>query len=219
MVYDFHTHTLLSDGDLLPIELIRRAIVAGYEAIAITDHVSASNVERVVSETVRDCEIAEREWGITAIPGVEITHVPPNSIEEVVKLAKRAGAEIVVVHGETIVEPVERGTNMAALGCSIDVLAHPGLLSLEEATLAKDNEVFLEVTAKAGHSLTNGHVVAVGRKAGARFLINSDAHAPSDLLNGEKAKRIALGAGLTKEESAVVLEKNPEILLKRLGRL
>ncbi len=42
MLYDFHTHTTLSDGVLLPMELIRRAIVNGYSALGISDHTSAS---------------------------------------------------------------------------------------------------------------------------------------------------------------------------------
>ncbi|HLE81453.1 MAG TPA: PHP domain-containing protein, partial [Dehalococcoidia bacterium] len=32
-MYDFHTHTFLSDGVLSPIELIRRAHVKGYRVI------------------------------------------------------------------------------------------------------------------------------------------------------------------------------------------
>ena len=41
--YDLHTHTILSDGEMLPIELIRRMAVLGYTTVAITDHVDASN--------------------------------------------------------------------------------------------------------------------------------------------------------------------------------
>ena len=48
MLYDFHTHTFLSDGVLLPIELIRRAAVAGYTAVAVTDHASAGNLSHVL---------------------------------------------------------------------------------------------------------------------------------------------------------------------------
>ena len=29
-MYDLHTHTILSDGEMLPIELIRRMAVMGY---------------------------------------------------------------------------------------------------------------------------------------------------------------------------------------------
>ncbi len=49
-MYDFHTHTFLSDGVLSPIELIRRALVQGYKAMAVTDHVGLGNVEYVVRD-------------------------------------------------------------------------------------------------------------------------------------------------------------------------
>ncbi len=75
-MYDFHTHTFLSDGVLSPIELIRRAHVQGYRVIAITDHVGFGNIEYVVKTLVKDCRKASKRWDILAIPGVEITHVP-----------------------------------------------------------------------------------------------------------------------------------------------
>ena len=85
--------------------------------------------------------------------------------------AKQLGAWIVVVHGETIVEPVEKGTNLAALNSpDVDILAHPGMLSPEEARLAAANHIFLEISARKGHSLTNGHVAKLGLKAGAKML-------------------------------------------------
>jgi len=80
MVYDFHTHTFLSDGKLSPVELIRRAVVNGYQAIAVTDHVGPGNMERVIKELIRECRIAEEYWPIKAIPGVELTHIPVGSI-------------------------------------------------------------------------------------------------------------------------------------------
>ena len=46
---DMHTHTIFSDGELIPSELVRRAVVHGYRAIGITDHVDFSNVEHVLS--------------------------------------------------------------------------------------------------------------------------------------------------------------------------
>ena len=59
-MYDFHTHTFLSDGVLSPIELIRRALVRGYKAIAVTDHVGLGNVEYVLKILVIDCEQATK---------------------------------------------------------------------------------------------------------------------------------------------------------------
>ena len=45
---DLHTHSLFSDGVLLPAELVRRAEHRGYRVIAITDHVDQSNLDFVV---------------------------------------------------------------------------------------------------------------------------------------------------------------------------
>ena len=43
--------------------------------------------------------------------------------------ARALGAQIVLVHGETIVEPVPPGTNHQAIEAGVDILAHPGLIS------------------------------------------------------------------------------------------
>jgi histidinol phosphatase-like PHP family hydrolase len=218
MVHDFHTHTFLSDGVLLPIELIRRAIVAGYQSIGITDHASASTMEFVIAAVRRDCELAQRYWGFRAVPGVELTHVPAAAVGHLAREARRAGAKLVIVHGETPVEPVEPGTNLAALRSpDVDLLAHPGYLTDEEAALAAANGIFLEITAKPGHSLANGHVAAVARKAGAAMLVNSDGHTPTDLLTAEQARRVAVGAGLSPEEAEAVLRDRPLALLERIS--
>ena len=217
-MYDFHTHTFLSDGVLSPIELIRRALVAGYRAIGVTDHVGVGNLEYVVKTLVTDCAEATKRWEILAIPGVEITHVPKEDIDMVARTAKGLGARLVTVHGETIVEPVEPGTNEAAVrSTSVDVLAHPGLIVYDHARLASENGVFLELSARRGHSLTNGHVVTTAKAAGALMVLDSDAHAPEDLLDPELNRKIAKGAGLTDEETHTLLELNPQSLLNRLG--
>jgi putative hydrolase len=216
MLYDFHTHSFFSDGELLPMELIRRAIVNGYVAIGVTDHAGPGNLERVVGELVRECRLAEKHWQIIAVPGVELTHVPPASIAELTRDARRFGAELVVVHGETLAEPVEKGTNRAALISDVDILAHPGLLNEEEALLALENGVFLELSARGGHNAANGNVVKAGRTVGASFLINSDTHSPSNLLTEKWARDVALGAGLSEEEAEQVLTVNPLQLLERI---
>lgn len=219
MVYDFHTQTFHSDGSLSPVELIRRAIVHGYRAVALTDHVGAGNFEDVLRQVIRECDLCRRHWDIVALPGVEITHVPAAAIAEVAREARRAGARVVVVHGETIVEPVEPGTNLAAASCrDVDILAHPGILTPEVARAAVAHGVFVEVSARKGHSLGNGLTVQVARATGARLLVNSDAHDPGDLLTESFARQVALGAGLSGEELVEALEKNPERLLERVRR-
>ena len=217
-MYDFHTHTFLSDGVLSPIELIRRAHVNGYVVIAITDHVGVGNLEFVVKTLVKDCEVATARWDILAIPGVEITHVPVDDIDMVARAAKGLGAKVVAVHGETPVEPVEPGTNGAAIRSSaVDILAHPGLITPDDARLAAERGVFLEVSARRGHSLSNGHVVKMALQSGAMMVLDSDAHAPEDLLSPELCQKVALGAGLDYEDATTLLQSNPRELLKKLG--
>lgn len=217
MVYDFHTHSFLSDGELSPVELIRRAVVNGYKAIAVTDHVGPGNMERVLRELIIECRLAEKHWPITAIPGVELTHVPAASIPILAEETRNLGAELVVVHGETLVEPVEPGTNKAAVSCrAVDILAHPGLLTLEEAKMAAANGVLIEVTARGGHNVGNGHVVKVGREAGVKFIVNSDTHQPGNLLTESWAKTVAKGAGLDEAEVEEVVLRNPLQVLERV---
>jgi len=216
-MYDFHTHTCLSDGELSPVEMIRRASERGYRGVALTDHVGTGSLERLICEIVEDCRIAREHWNIAAIPGVELTHLPAAAIAQAAKRAKELGAWIVVVHGETIVEPVEKGTNLAAVQSpDVDILAHPGLVTIEEAKLAAKNGVFVEISARKGHSLTNGHVVKTALAAGCKMLLDSDAHDSPDLLSPELATAILLGSGLGERESKEVLSINPSILLKKL---
>ncbi|MBP6941678.1 MAG: histidinol phosphate phosphatase domain-containing protein [Syntrophorhabdaceae bacterium] len=194
---DLHTHTLFSDGELLPSELVRRAKTKGYKAIGISDHADSTNIEMVVAGIARLKKELKHYRGIIVVPGVEITHCPASLIGELIAFARSLGVSYVVVHGETIVEPVEQGTNRAAIEARADILAHPGLITEEDVAMAKKGGTFLEITSRKGHSLTNGHVARLAKKIGARLLLNTDSHSPSDLISGEDAKKVVLGAGLS----------------------
>jgi histidinol phosphatase-like PHP family hydrolase len=208
MRVDLHSHTIFSDGELIPAELVRRAMELGHDAIAITDHVDMTNVEFVVTNVVKAVDLCEDY--IKVIPGVEITHVPPRKIAEVAKQARKFGAQWIVVHGETVTEPVMPGTNRASVeNPDIDVLAHPGFITQEEADIAKANDVILEITGRMGHNITNGHVANMARAAGAKMVINSDTHAPENLMDEKAAWTVALGAGLTKEEAKKAIRVTP----------
>jgi len=179
---DLHTHTLLSDGALLPSELARRYEVLGYKTIAITDHVDGSNIDFVVPRVVSICEKLNSVWKIKLIPGIELTHAPLEHFEELIKYARSQGIKLVVVHGETLAEPVISGTNEKALECDIDILAHPGLISFGDAQKAAKENIYLEVTTRALHDRANTHVIRMAKQTGAKLVLNSDVHQPKDLL-------------------------------------
>lgn len=65
MKYDFHSHSLVSDGNLSPIELVERAFKNKVEYYAITDHddFSGFNSAKVVADKL----------GVKLISGVEIS--------------------------------------------------------------------------------------------------------------------------------------------------
>ncbi len=196
---DLHTHTLLSDGELLPSELARRAEVAGYTVLGMTDHVDASNIETVTTALVLACEQINRTTALRVIPGVEITHVAPAEIPVLAKTARRLGARLVVVHGETIVEPVIEGTNRHALESDIDILAHPGILAEADAKLAAERSVAVEISARKGHSLGNGRTARLWHEYGFPVVLDTDAHSTGDLITDEFARRILRAAGIKEE--------------------
>jgi histidinol phosphatase-like PHP family hydrolase len=214
---DLHTHTLFSDGELIPAELTRRAAAAGYRAIAMTDHGDRSNFDLIIPRLVRVAGELGKAWGLTVLPGIELTHIPPAMIADAAREVRALGARIVVCHGETIVEPVAAGSNLAALAADIDILSHPGLITAEEAALAAERGVCLELTTRKGHSLTNGHVASRALAAGAKLVVNNDAHAPGDLVSLEMVRKIALGAGLSEEQFEQCRRNSEELVKKALA--
>jgi histidinol phosphatase-like PHP family hydrolase len=196
---DLHTHSLFSDGQLVPAEHLRRVEILGYEAIAITDHADSSNLDFIIPRIIRAAEDLNQYSSTRLIAGIELTHVPPDMFSDLVARARDLGAQVVVGHGETLVEPVMPGTNLAAIKAGIDILAHPGFISQKEAELAAANDVFLELSGRKGHSLANGYVAKIADLTGALLAINADAHGPGDFLTAEMAEKVALGAGLSAE--------------------
>ena len=212
---DLHTHSFLSDGDLLPSELVRRAKVKGYRIIGISDHVDITNIEHVVSSMLKLSNKMEFYEGITILPGVEITHAPKGLIKEMITMARRLGIFYVVVHGETIVEPVQEGTNREAIEGGADVLAHPGIITEADVALAKEKGVLLEISGRRGHSLGNGRVGMLAKQIGAPLVFNTDAHGSSDLVTEEEARKVIVGAGLTADDF-YIMQQNALDFVKRV---
>ena len=213
---DLHTHSIFSDGELIPSELVRRLESMGYSAVAITDHVDSSNLDFIVPRIMQVSEDLNVFQTVKVVPGVELTHVPPRQISSLVAKARDLGARLVLVHGETIVEPVARDTNLAAIEAGADVLAHPGMISEKEAKMAAERGVFLEISARKGHSFTNGHVARLAMEVGASLILNSDAHGPLDFMTRDFASRVAEGAGLPTGALKGLLD-NSRHLLEGIG--
>ena len=203
---DLHSHTFMSDGIATPIELIRYAQRNGYFAFGITDHVDLSNYKEVIEKTL---SLKDASYGdMIFIPGIEITHVAPKNISIIVNYARDKGMKWVGVHGETPVEPVMKGTNRAAIEAGVNFLAHPGFIDEETIKLAVKNNVWLELTKRGGHNMTNGYIFKKAYPLGAKFIINSDAHKTSELYKKDLYINVALGAGMSEE---ILIENNTKL--------
>jgi len=215
MLFDYHTHTIFSDGELLPSELLRRYEEKNYQAVAITDHADTSNFEFIISSIIKVCEDITRETEIIAIPGIEFTHVPPRMIESLVSKARGLGAKLIVLHGETPVEPVPEKTNFYGVRAGIDILAHPGFIDEDTLKTAVEMGVLLEISSRRGHSMANGHVLKLARNYGLPVVINSDAHSPSDIMDEDRWKKFVFGLGISDEELKIIYT-NQISILKRM---
>lgn len=199
-MYDLHIHSLLSDGCLLPSEIARRYEEKGYQIIAITDHCDYSNIKATTTAILEFTNHWPKKSSIKVLPGVELTHVPLEHFNPLAKFARKQGIKIIIGHGESPVEPVGRGTNKAALMADITILAHPGNITEEDALLANEKGIFLELTARRGHCQGNMHVAKIAKAVGTSLAINNDAHAPEDIISIEELKKVALHAGLNENE-------------------
>ncbi len=206
-MYNLHCHSLLSDGALLPSELAVRHLSAGYKVIAITDHVDYSNIETTTKAILKFTQRWPKNSEITVLPGIELTHIPLEQFKPLVKYARHVGIKIIVGHGETPVEPVIKGTNRAALEAGIDILAHPGLITDADIKLSIEKNIFLEITTRQGHADTNNHVAKNALRAGANLILNTDAHAPIDIITPLELKKIGLAAGLSDNQINEIYNK------------
>jgi len=213
---DLHTHSLFSDGELVPSEIVRRSRCIGYTAIAITDHADSSNLDFIIPRVAGVAKELNQRQPVKVVPGIELTHMPPDLVAPLVKRSRELGAALIVVHGETVAEPVTPGTNRAAIEAKADILAHPGLITHEDAALAAKSGVYLEISSRAGHSLCNGHVAKTALETGAALLLNTDAHSPGDLITDDFAAKVVEGSGLP-ADSLQNLLANSRQLLERAG--
>lgn len=213
-MYNLHAHTFLSDGDLLPSEVAMRYLDKGYKAIAITDHADYSNIKQIAKAIVEFCKRWPKDSAIKVLPGVELTHLPPEQFKPLAALARKEGLKIIIAHGETCVEPVAKDTNRLALMADIDILAHPGLISDEDTKLAKARGIFLEITSRRGHSQTNAHVIKMARQFGAKLILNNDSHTPEDIISPAELIKVGLDCGLTQIEIDKIYQDTKVLLTK-----
>ncbi|UZP68693.1 histidinol phosphate phosphatase domain-containing protein [Desulfovibrio mangrovi] len=213
---DLHVHTSFSDSKHTPAHMLHLAKLAGYRAIAFTDHADASNMRHILENMLPMARTYSLHEGIDLFVGVELTHVPPALIPDCIREARELGAQIVGVHGQTLSDVVEEGTNLAAIEGGADILCHPGLITEQEAVLAAEKGVLLELSTRPSNALCNGYLVNIARRTQAKLVINNDAHESKDFIPRDKRRAIAIGAGMTPDEYRAAEENSREFIARLL---
>jgi predicted metal-dependent phosphoesterase TrpH len=146
LLAELHAHTTWSDGELTPAELVDLYGRAGFDVLAVTDHVVHSSADAHVraeaygaylDELDAEAERARRRYGLLVVPGLELT------VED--EDPRRAGHALAV--GLRSFVSVDRGLEVAlrearAAGAAL-VAAHPYPLA-DAASSARGTAWFAE---------------------------------------------------------------------------
>jgi DNA polymerase (family 10) len=215
---DLHSHTVASDGHATIEEMALAARKRGYEYLAITDHsashgfgndVSAEQLRRQI-ELVG--EVGARLEGIELLAGSEVNVLPDGSLDYDDELLAQLDWVIASVHTAfgTSEQVMTERMIRAIEHPLVDAIGHPtGRLIERRAPYAIDLPAVFEAAARTGtmleinanparRDLSEVNARAAVR-AGARIVINSDAHRIDTLANMHwgvtTARRAWLGAG------------------------
>jgi DNA polymerase (family 10) len=192
---DLHCHTVASDGHNTIEEMALAARDRGYEYVAITDHSATHGFGDDVSpeelrhqiERVREVDASIE--GIRVLAGSEVNILPDGSLDYEDELLAQLDWVIASVHtsfGMSEQAMTERMT-AAAEHPLVDAIGHPtGRLIERREPYALDVHALIDAAARTGtmleinanpdrRDLSDVHARAAAR-AGARILIDSDAH-------------------------------------------
>lgn len=116
---EMHCHTVASDGDMIPKELVQNAVKRGYKAICLTDHNTVSNVNAVKEYG--------KKYGLVVAGGIEWTtfwghltvigenskinwlDITPQNINACIVKARQSGDIVTLAHPKRIGWPLCAG--------------------------------------------------------------------------------------------------------------
>ena len=216
---DLHSHTDWSDGGASVLEMARAAQARGYEYLAITDHspripvVNGLGPERLAAQR-RLIDDANRELeGITILQGIEVDINEDGTLDEPDDALAALDIVIASSHVKLRMEPAAMTERMlrAVEHPHVDVIGHPtgrrpgtrpGAQYDFEAVFraAAARGVVLEIDCDPARMDLSPELAALAASCGCRLSLDSDAHAPDQLiyvdLGAWTARRAGVGTDL-----------------------
>ena len=135
---DLHSHTLHSDGDRTPAQLLAEAAAAGIEVLSVTDHDTVSGIA--------ECRDAARASGIRLVPGIELScelhgrevHVLGHFLDETSKAIGKLAQAMLAERRERMQRMVARAAEVGLRGVTMEkVIACSGGENLGRPHLAR----------------------------------------------------------------------------------
>jgi putative hydrolase len=200
--FDFHVHSLYSDGTGSPAIMAEAAEARGLHGVAITDHgpeLSVGIKRERITQAIEEMRSAKEEAGIPLLVGFEANVVNQNGdldIEE--SITRQLDILVVGVHylgkvfgpREMAREYLRRATE-ALVKNRCDVLAHPFFLhrSLTPYLHREDIEDFVELAAGRGVAMEVNEkyrapevdFLQLCLRKGVKLSVGSDAHTPAEV--------------------------------------
>lgn len=139
--------------------------------------------------------------------GVLLRHIPPALLEETIQFYRGLGISLIGVYGESISDIVEKGTNFSAIMGKADILYNPGLIDEKCVELAKENNVFLEISTHSKHAYANAHIAKLAQKHGAKLVLGSCARTLHEIHSPAMQELILKGACIESHNSYELLQK------------
>ena len=212
---DLHSHTDWSDGGASVLEMGRAALARGYEYLAITDHsprigvVNGLGPERLAAQR-RMIDAANEELdGITLLQGIEVDILEDGSLDLPDQTLAALDVVIASPHLKLRMEAAAMTERMlrAVRHPHVDIVGHPtgrrpgtrrGAEYDFEAVFreAAGSGVVMEIDCDPARMDLSPEMAARALALGCRLSLNSDAHAPDQLLYVDLGIWMARRAGV-----------------------
>ena len=199
--FDFHTHTLYSDGECLASSIAEAAEASGLAAVAITDHgpeLSVGINPAKIPLMLQDIKSAREDASIPVLAGMEANVVNTDgAIDLNDEVIKKLDILVIGLHtlGTPMQEELARNYFLAIMNAMrnnrVDVIAHPfrlhnnlaPYLSPEDidefVKLAAENEVAIEINSK--YRVPSEEFLRTCLKEGVKLSIGTDAHTTAEV--------------------------------------
>jgi len=200
--FNFHTHTLYSDGECLASGIAEAAEASGLAAVAITDHgpeLSVGISPSKIPLMLQDIEEAREDADIPVLAGMEANVVSADGAidldDEVIKKLDILVIGLHTLGGAPTQEELAKNYFLAIMNAMrrqrADVVVHPfrlhsylaPYLSLEEidefAKLAAEKEIAVEINSK--YRVPDEGLLRACLREGVKLSIGTDAHTAAEV--------------------------------------